>query len=452
VGAIGAVLITYWAALAFVSRRAALLAGLMMASCLVLGLERLLAKTDAMLLMTVVAAMGAMARAYLPARDGSRNTPAAWPLAAVFWTALAAGVLLKGPLILMVVGLAAVALAVADRSAQWLLRLKPLAGTAWFALLVVPWFAAILGRAGGEFVAGSAGQDLLGKLIGAQETHGAPPGYYLALFWVTFFPGAMLAQLSAPSVWSTRAQPAIRFLLAWLVPSWLVLELVITKLPHYVLPLYPAIAILTAGAIDARTLSRKRWLVWGTVWWFVIPLVLGVASILILVAVGLQLGLAAWPLIAGAAIMGLLAWRLYETDGAEQALLRAVASAVLTSIAIFGVVVPALAYAFPSPALARILRESGCAHPIAAAVGYQEPSLIFLAGTDTRLTDGMGAAEFLRGGACRFAFVDSRHEKSFAQRAQAIGLHYSAVTRIEAFNISHGERIAISVYRSSGGS
>ena len=64
-GAIGAVLATYWAALAFVSRRAALLAALMMASCVLLGVERLLAKTDAMLLLTIVAAMGALARAYL---------------------------------------------------------------------------------------------------------------------------------------------------------------------------------------------------------------------------------------------------------------------------------------------------------------------------------------------------------------------------------------------------
>src|SRR6266481_8204674 len=69
-GAIAAVLLTYWAALAFVSRRAAVLAGLMMASCVLLGVERLIAKTDAMLLMTVVAAMGAMARAYLqPGRE-----------------------------------------------------------------------------------------------------------------------------------------------------------------------------------------------------------------------------------------------------------------------------------------------------------------------------------------------------------------------------------------------
>ena len=77
-GAIGAVLLTYWAALAFVSRRAALLAGLMMASCVLLGIERLIAKTDAMLLLTVVAAMGAMARAYLPDLRERLEPAAAW--------------------------------------------------------------------------------------------------------------------------------------------------------------------------------------------------------------------------------------------------------------------------------------------------------------------------------------------------------------------------------------
>jgi 4-amino-4-deoxy-L-arabinose transferase-like glycosyltransferase len=36
------------------------------------------------------------------------------------------------------------------------------------------------------------------------------------------------------------------------VPSWLVFELAVTKLPHYVMPLYPAIAILIAGAVGRR--------------------------------------------------------------------------------------------------------------------------------------------------------------------------------------------------------
>ena len=91
-----------------------------------------------------------------------------------------------------------------------------------------------------------------------------PPGFYFLAFWVTFFPGAMLAGLAAPAVWRARAEPGCKFLLAWIVPSWIVFELVPTKLPHYVLPLYPAIAILIAGVVDGHALSQNRWLVRGT--------------------------------------------------------------------------------------------------------------------------------------------------------------------------------------------
>jgi 4-amino-4-deoxy-L-arabinose transferase-like glycosyltransferase len=359
-------------------------------------------------------------------------------------------VLLKGPLIGMVVGLAAVALIVVDRSARWLLALKPLPGIAWFALLVLPWFIAIIGRAGDEFFAESVGQDLLSKVLAGQESHGAPPGYYFALFWLTFWPGATLAAMATPAVWAARREPATKFLLAWLVPSWLVFELVVTKLPHYVLPLYPAIAILIAGVVDTRMLSRKPALVLGTIWWFVVPLAAGIVGIVALAVIGRQFGLLAWPLIGAAAVMGLLAWRLYEADGAEASLLRAMAASILTAIAIFALIVPSLGQLFPSPALARVLREAGCARPQAVAVGYQEPSLVFLAGTATRFTDGLGAADFLDGGECRFAFVDTRQERSFSQRAEAIGLRYTAGPRIDAINISIGRPITIAVYRSVG--
>src|SRR5664279_968021 len=105
-GATLAVLLTYWTALAFVTRRTALVAALMMASSILLGVEARLAKTDAMLLLTSMAAMGAMARIYLAARRAP-DTPEGWMMPAILWSALAGGVLLKGPLILMFVVLTA---------------------------------------------------------------------------------------------------------------------------------------------------------------------------------------------------------------------------------------------------------------------------------------------------------------------------------------------------------
>src|SRR5207244_1668840 len=88
-GAIASVLLTYWAALAFVSRRGAVLAGLMMASCLLLSVEGRIAKTDAVLVSTVVAAMGALARVYLPEQRRRLDQQSSWTVPAIFWTALA---------------------------------------------------------------------------------------------------------------------------------------------------------------------------------------------------------------------------------------------------------------------------------------------------------------------------------------------------------------------------
>jgi 4-amino-4-deoxy-L-arabinose transferase-like glycosyltransferase len=445
-GAVGAVLLTYWTALAFVSRRAAVLAGLMLAGSVLLGGEARLAKTDAALLATIVAAMGAMGRTYLRERLPSGIKPE-WGLPAIFWTAIAGGILLKGPLILMIVGLAAVTVSLLDRSFRWLLALRPLFGLMWVVVLVSPWFIAILHKAGGSFFAESVGQDLLGKLASGQESHGAPPGYYFVLFWVTFWPAAALAAMAVPFVWRVRREPTIRFLLAWLVPSWIVFEIVVTKLPHYVLPLYPAIAILIASAIDRGALARERWAVRGAAWWFVLPTLIGIAGLVALVALERRLGLPAWPFVAGAMIFGLLAWRLYETDGAERGLLRATAGSILLAIGMYAVILPSLEI-FPSAALTRAVKASGCERPLAASAGYQEPSLIFLLGTRTQLTDGAGAAEFLRQGECRFALVEQRQQRSFAQRAEATGVRYAVGARVEGVNVGAGRLASITIYRS----
>jgi len=448
IGAIGAVLLTYWAALAFVTRRGAVLAALMMCSCVLLGVEARLAKTDAMLLLTVVAAMGAMARAYLSWQRGEDPAHPPWSWPAVFWTALAGGILIKGPLILMFAGLTILTLAILDRGAAWLWRLRPVWGLMWMLVLVLPWFIAIFWRAGDAFFTDSVGGDMLSK-IGAQESHGMPPGLYLVLFWITFWPGAPLAAMAAPAVWRARCEPGAQYLLAWLLPSWIVFEAVLTKLPHYVLPLYPAIAILTAGALERRVLSRS-WLMKGAAWWFAIPAIASLIAVVGAISVTRQPVFLAWPFVAVSLIFGLAAWWLYEDNHAERSLLNAVVAALFLAFTVYGVVLPALTPLFPSAEIAHALRNVRCVGPKAAAAGFLEPSLVFMTGTSTLLTDGSGAADFLNQGSCRFALVEARTERNFVQRAEAIGLRYNVASRIEGYNISQGRAVSIAIFRSEG--
>ena len=158
----------------------------------------------------------------------------------------------------------------------------------------------------------------------------------------------------------------------------------------------------------------------------------------------------AWPFAAVAVIFGLFAWWLYDVDGAERSLLRGMVASVFVAITVYARNLSVAAGAVSERAdrrriRARRLPRSAC---WPSTVSYQEPSLVFLLGTDTRFTDGAGAAEFLRSGPCHFALIDPRSERSFVQRAESIGLLYSRVQRIEGFNISIGKPVTLTVYRS----
>lgn len=259
-----AVVLTYWVALPLVGPGPALLAGLLMAVSLILGVEARLAKTDATLLATVLAAQGVLVRAYLSfkneAPEAFFTNTRAWSLPLLFWTALAAGTLVKGPLILLFVGLTVASLVITERSAAFLVRLRPLSGALWYLLLVLPWYLAIGLRTDGAFYQEAIGFSVVGKITQSHEGHGAPPLTHLAWFWAIFWPGSLFFALSLAGIWQRRREAWVRFLICWAVPSWIVFELIVTKLPHYLLPVFPAVAIASAGVLSSRALlSGRRW-------------------------------------------------------------------------------------------------------------------------------------------------------------------------------------------------
>ena len=68
---------------------------------------------------------------------------------------------------------------------------QPLAGVLIMTAIVAPWLIAVQSATAGHFVSDSLAHDLLPKLVGAQEAHGAPPGFYLAVVIASFWPGSL---------------------------------------------------------------------------------------------------------------------------------------------------------------------------------------------------------------------------------------------------------------------
>ena len=190
---------------------------------------------------------------------------------------------------------------------------------------------------------------------------------------------------------------------------------------------------------------------WGTFWWFAVPVVIFVGSLVLLLRYEGDLGWRAWPFLAAAIVFGFRAWWLYDIDGIERSLLRASVTTLLLSIAVYWSVIPALTAVFPSVAIQRTIHASECKTPRIAAAGYHEPSMVFLSGTETALTTAVSAADFLKGGdRCRFAVIENSLERTFARRAEAIGLRYGQVGRFNGYNLGSGGRVALTIYRARG--
>jgi 4-amino-4-deoxy-L-arabinose transferase-like glycosyltransferase len=219
------------------------LAGLLMAvTPLLLGVARI-ATTDSTLLFLTLAAQFNLMQLYLDLREGKKTRLSN---ALLFWIAAGAGTLIKGPLTLAVGLATAAGLMVLHRDFKLLKALRPWFGIPILLAMVMPWLMSIQAATDGAFLQDSLFGDFGKKLVSGQESHGAPPGLYTLLMALTSWPCSLLVIPAIYGAWRERKTSAFSaFGFCWIVPFLVVLELAPTKLPHYVLSLYPAVVLLT---------------------------------------------------------------------------------------------------------------------------------------------------------------------------------------------------------------
>ena len=130
------------------------------------------------------------------------------------------------------------------------------------AALVVglPWYVYIARHAGEVFVDQLLWFEIGSRILHAPHGHTGPPGFYVALSVAGLLPwtGCVPATIYL-AVRRRRADASTRLLLWWLVVPWLFLELIRSKLPHYILPCYVPVAMLLARELVERFRGGQVW-------------------------------------------------------------------------------------------------------------------------------------------------------------------------------------------------
>jgi 4-amino-4-deoxy-L-arabinose transferase-like glycosyltransferase len=447
-GAVIAVLATFWGGMVLVGRRAAFVGAALLATSVLLSTEGMIAKTDAMLCALTALAMSALARVFM--RKGGKRT------VIVFWAALACGILVKGPIAPMVVGLAIGALLIWTRDLRRLAPLLSPIGAALTVAILTPWLHAISRESGGALVLADMTRDIAPKIGGGGEHGSRPPGLHLLLLPLLIFPAsiglapaftAAMATLRAPK--GDAAHDGVRFLLAWAAPAWIVFELATTKLAHYTLPLYPAISLL-AGAGLMRCLEtaapvRKRALLAG--------FAIGGAGFALLLSYA-----ATWsapvsadpiahvlPWLATCAGVLLVALGAMALAKKPASLLAATLAGALALLFIGReIIIPRADHVLVSHAVAHALEEAGLndrASPL-LVVGYREPSLVFAEGTDTVLRQGPQAGNVAVEG--QAVLVEGRERGLFEIALLARKLAFTPVgPPVTGLNYSNGDEVSL---------
>lgn len=454
-GALLAVLMTYWGAARMVGRRGAFLAASMLSLSALMIFEAHIAKTDAVLCGLAACCFSALAHM----RNGGGRR-ASW----VFWIGLGASIMIKGPVVPILVLLTISTLAIWERRNSWMKQLLYWPAILVFFLLWLPWAITIWLATDGTFFVESLGKDFGGKLISAQEKHPGPPGYYLGTIWITFWPSCLL--LIPGFAFAIRAvkkvefpdspvSKAMRLCLAWVLPYWVLIEIMPTKLPHYVLPLFPALCVMTSAAAITlittdefrvvRRINAVLYLAFSTA---IIALIMAASSYYgdtnyLYYVIGTIAGICA--IIATFAL-----WR----KNMKVSLMGAGLSALILFIPTYQYILPGLTQLRTSDALVTAFKEAGIllprkGGPEVISPDFTEPSLVYHFGETIDVSGKSDLLDIKALKAGRIILLDKLKKKATPKlallktQAQEQGVCISASTPVKALNYSKGRFVEI---------
>src|SRR5262249_55967598 len=142
-----------------------------------------------------------------------------------------------------------------QRQLRRLLDRRLVEGVLVFVLVAAPWYILVTAETKGVFLREFVGTHNLGRVITSMEAHSGSPLYYVLVLFVGLVPWTSFLALPVWYAWRQarsgdgEERDCVRFLVCWCAVYFVFFSIVRTKLPNYILPLYPAVALLTARVL-----------------------------------------------------------------------------------------------------------------------------------------------------------------------------------------------------------
>lgn len=386
VGTAATSLLTFFIARRLFDVRAALWSMIVLASSVMILYIGTAATADAVLLPCMLGVVAVFVAV--------RGRKTRWHDVLLMGLALGLAQLAKGPVALLSIVVLVVTLVIARKHepASGRYALPILLAAILGMLVFLAWAVPANNATDGEFMRFGVGKHVVGRSISPMENHGGEfllyLPYYLPVILAGFFPWVLHLPGAVSAVLGRRVGGSYfrSLFVAWTATILLFMTLVATKLPHYILFIWPALALAVAGTLDAsgkRRLTQRDvvWLRRGV--WFFIPIAFAAVVALILIPLLLEVPGLLLPAVLCAivlALMAAIAVYCHRTKSPTASAKVLVAGMTVFMIPFLLGVLPAVERIKISPALAAIIKDEVSPHADLAACKYIEPSLIFYAG------------------------------------------------------------------------
>jgi 4-amino-4-deoxy-L-arabinose transferase-like glycosyltransferase len=179
----------------------------------------------------------------------------------LMYGAFAAGTLIKGLVGLLIPGMIIFFYLCLTKQWSILRRLYLFPGALLFLAIIAPWYLLAETRNTG-FLRYYLWDEHFGRFASASFDRKQPWYFFLAVLFVGFLPWSMLLPSVVKRYRSRSLDEKNIFLISWAILPLIFFSISSSKLPHYILPIFPALSVLTAtnlvGSFQEREYNIKR--------------------------------------------------------------------------------------------------------------------------------------------------------------------------------------------------